>query len=57
MAKIKLFSGMDFSGKTTIINKINEEIPNAFKLKDGTYLKEIYMQKKLSSSSLSQGTI
>ena len=33
MAKIKLFSGMDFSGKTTIINKINEEMPNAFKLK------------------------
>lgn len=33
MAKIKLFSGMDFSGKTTIINKINEEMPNTFKLK------------------------
>jgi len=33
MAKIKLFSGMDFSGKTTIINKINEETPNTFKLK------------------------
>lgn len=33
MAKIKLFSGMDFSGKTTIINKINEEMPNTFKVK------------------------
>lgn len=25
MSKIKLFSGMDFSGKTTIINGINEK--------------------------------
>ena len=33
------------------------DIPNAFKLKDGTYLKEFYIQKKLSSSSLSQDTI
>lgn len=33
MSKIKLFSGMDFSGKTTIINGINEKIPNTFKIK------------------------
>lgn len=33
MSKIKLFSGMDFSGKTTIINGINEKIPNTFKVK------------------------
>ncbi len=33
MPKIKLFSGMDFSGKTTIINGINEKIPNTFKVK------------------------
>lgn len=33
MSKIKLFSGMDFSGKTTIINGIIEEIPDTFKVK------------------------
>lgn len=33
MSKIKLFSGMDFSGKTTIISGINEKIPNTFKVK------------------------
>lgn len=33
MSKIKLFSGMDFSGKTTIINLINEKLPNTFKIK------------------------
>lgn len=33
MPKIKLFSGMDFSGKTTIINEINSKIPNTFKIK------------------------
>lgn len=33
MSKIKLFSGMDFSGKTTIINGINEKIPDTFKVK------------------------
>lgn len=33
MSKIKLFSGMDFSGKTTIINGINIKIPNTFKIK------------------------
>lgn len=33
MSKIKLFSGMDFSGKTTIINGIDEKIPNTFKIK------------------------
>lgn len=33
MPKIKLFSGMDFSGKTTIINGINNKIPNTFKIK------------------------
>ena len=33
MSKIKLFSGMDFSGKTTIINGINSKIPNTFKIK------------------------
>lgn len=33
MSKIKLFSGMDFSGKTTIINGINKKIPNTFKVK------------------------
>ena len=33
MPKIKLFSGMDFSGKTTIINGINSKIPNTFKIK------------------------
>ncbi len=33
MSKIKLFSGMDFSGKTTIINGINGKIPNTFKIK------------------------
>ena len=27
--------------------RITSEKPNAFKLKDGTYLKEIYMQKYL----------
>ena len=33
MPKIKLFSGMDFSGKTTIINGINNKIPSTFKIK------------------------
>ena len=33
MSKIKLFSGMDFSGKTTIIEGINKKIPNKFKIK------------------------
>ena len=33
MPKIKLFSGMDFSGKTTIVNGINKKIPNTFKIK------------------------
>lgn len=33
MSKIKLFSGMDFSGKTTIINGINEKMPNTFKVR------------------------
>lgn len=33
MSKIKLFSGMDFSGKTTIIDEINKKIPNTFKIK------------------------
>lgn len=33
MSKIKLFSGMDFSGKTTIINGINEKLPNKFNIK------------------------
>lgn len=33
MSKIKLFSGMDFSGKTTIINGINNKVPNTFKIK------------------------
>lgn len=33
MSKIKLFSGMDFSGKTTIINNINKKMPNIFKIK------------------------
>lgn len=33
MSKIKLFSGMDFSGKTTIVNGINEKIPDTFKVK------------------------
>ena len=33
MSKIKLFSGMDFSGKTTIVNGINKKIPNTFKIK------------------------
>ena len=33
MSKIKLFSGMDFSGKTTIIEGINDKIPNIFKVK------------------------
>ena len=33
MPKIKLFSGMDFSGKTTIINGINSKIQNTFKIK------------------------
>lgn len=33
MPKIKLFSGMDFSGKTTIINGINKKVPNTFKIK------------------------
>ena len=33
MSKIKLFSGMDFSGKTTIIEGINKRIPNKFKIK------------------------
>ena len=33
MSKIKLFSGMDFSGKTTIIEEINNKIPNTFKIK------------------------
>ncbi len=33
MPKIKLLSGMDFSGKTTIINGINNKIPNTFKIK------------------------
>lgn len=33
MSKIKLFSGMDFSGKTTIINAINEKLPNKFNIK------------------------
>lgn len=33
MSKIKLFSGMDFSGKTTIIEGINNRIPNKFKIK------------------------
>lgn len=33
MSKIKLFSGMDFSGKTTIINGINKKVPNTFKIK------------------------
>lgn len=33
MSKIKLFSGMDFSGKTTIIEGINNKIPNTFKIK------------------------
>ena len=42
MAKIKLFSGMDFSGKTTIINKINEEMPNTFKLKK-KFLTPVYL--------------
>jgi len=32
MAKIKLFSGMDFSGKTTIVHKINEKLLNVFKI-------------------------
>ena len=33
MSKIKLFSGMDFSGKTTIINGINEKMPSKFSIK------------------------
>ena len=33
MSKIKLFSGMDFSGKPTIIEGINNKIPNTFKIK------------------------
>ena len=33
MSKIKLFSGMDFSGKTPIVNGINKKIPNTFKIK------------------------
>ena len=32
MAKIKLFSGMDFSGKTTIVHDINEKLLNVFKI-------------------------
>ena len=32
MAKIKLFSGMDFSGKTTIIKNIDMLMPNFFKV-------------------------
>ena len=32
MAKIKLFSGMDFSGKTTIVHNINEKLLNVFKI-------------------------
>lgn len=31
MAKIKLFSGMDFSGKSTIIKKIDVAMPGVFK--------------------------
>lgn len=32
MSKIKLFTGMDFSGKTTIIEKIDIAKPNTFKV-------------------------
>ena len=32
MSKIKLFTGMDFSGKTTIIKKIDIAKPNTFKV-------------------------
>ena len=32
MAKIKLFSGMDFSGKTTIIKNIDRVMPSTFKI-------------------------
>ena len=32
MAKIKLFSGMDFSGKTTIIKNIDMLMPGIFKI-------------------------
>lgn len=31
MSKIKLFSGMDFSGKSTTISLINKRLPNVFK--------------------------
>ncbi len=32
MAKIKLFTGMDFSGKTTIIKNIDNAMPNIFRI-------------------------
>lgn len=32
MSKLKLFTGMDFSGKTTIIKSIDKAMPNVFKL-------------------------
>lgn len=32
MAKIKLFSGMDFSGKSTIIKNIDAKMPSIFKI-------------------------
>lgn len=31
MSKIKLFSGMDFSGKTTVINLVNNKMSNVFR--------------------------
>ena len=32
MSKIKLFTGMDFSGKTTIIKNIDMAMPGVFKI-------------------------
>ena len=32
MAKIKLFTGMDFSGKTSLINEIDLLMPGVFRV-------------------------
>ena len=46
MAEIKLFSGMDFSGKSTIIKIIENEMPGVFKVQK-KFLTPIDMIKKV----------
>jgi len=42
MAKIKLFSGMDFSGKSTIIKNIDAAMPGVFKVQKKAAIIQVY---------------